>query len=143
VTDQLFIAINFPKLRQTADAVEIEPQRRRHQDDVPKETWACILSSLTETSVCEPRPVRRTAARIERLKAGKRVEVLWRLQNGASVSYKGTIVVRAQIKNCENGRQETKPRAKHTTTAPSNNESHKRVSSVKPFSRRPERTFEN
>jgi hypothetical protein len=93
VTDQLFVAINFPKLRLTADAVEVEPQRRRHHDDVPKETWARILSSLTDASVREPRPVRRTAARIiEQLKVGKRVEVLWRLHNGASVYYKGTIV---------------------------------------------------
>jgi hypothetical protein len=91
VEDQLFVAINYPKLKFKDESPEMPT--RQHREDVSKETWLRILGSLADIQDRTPRPVRRNARNtIDQLDVGKRVEVQWKLDDRRSEWYKGTIV---------------------------------------------------
>jgi hypothetical protein len=87
VDDQLFVALNYPKLRLKESR---EPQAiRLHKEDVSKELWQRTLASMTELMV---RP-QRIKNNVDQLALGKRMEVQWRLpENGRMQFFKGTVV---------------------------------------------------
>jgi hypothetical protein len=90
VDDQLFVALNYPKLRLKESR---EPQDiRLHKEDVSKELWQRTLASMTELMVRPPRP-QRIKNHVDQLALGKRIEVQWRLpENGRMQFFKGTVV---------------------------------------------------